>query len=330
MPIADLSDRVRLPRLGKIRLGIKETPEKGHPYPKPVDYFVCPKEVQEVYEEKPKRLSIMFPVEDPDIFAPQWYRAYSMTQGLVCWGDGIVARRKVDTSTGAMADHTTEKWEWKDELPCNPQDCPEYLRKRCRRVMNLLFLLPDVPGLGVWQIDTSSYNSIMNINSMVKMLRATVGRCSMLPLTLAVGPVEVSPMGEKKKTVYIMHIEKDIKIADLARLALLPAPRVLCPEPEAEEPPEEFYPEEVLEGEFAEAEPDPEVLEGWQIVRGKLATLGVKEEQVQRWWKQDYNLTVTLAEFSSEIPPPKFTKAMLSHFIDALTEYERIKKKGLI
>lgn len=233
-PIANLSNIIRMPRLGKIHLGIVvETPGK-RPRPKATDYFVCPTEVEEVLGEKPKELPIMFPTEDPEQFAQQWYRAYSRSQGLVCIGDGVTSKRKVDIDTGAMASHETKegRWVWTEGLSCDPAECPEYHAKTCRRVMNLQVLLPTVPGLGVWQIDTTSFYSIVNINSMVKMLQGMLGRCSFIPLVLVLGPIEVSPAGLKKKTVFIMHVKKDIVLADLAKLAQLPPARALIPEPE--------------------------------------------------------------------------------------------------
>lgn len=256
MPIEGVSNVIRLPRLGKIRLGIKvEKPEKA-PYPQATDHFVVPPKVQEVYGEKPTELDIMFPCEDPEIFAQQWLRAYSKTQGLVCIGDGATCRRKVDIDTGAMASHETKEWVWKDDLPCNPQDCPEYMMKHCRRVMNLQFILPHVPGLGVWQIDTSSFYSILNINSMIKMLP----RCSFIPLKLCLGPEEVSPPGQKKKTVRIMHIKKDITFAELAKAAAQPLLRAFVPEPETEEPPDDLIPAAVIAA-AEEAVPHVEVPE---------------------------------------------------------------------
>jgi hypothetical protein len=264
MPIEGVSNIVRIPRLGKIHLGIKvEQPGKS-PYPKAVDYFVCPPEIQAEFGEKPKELEIMFPTEDPDQFAQQWLRCYSLTQGLVCIGDGVSARRKFDLATGDLAGRDTRGWEWK-EVTCDYEACPEYLAKRCRRVMNLQVLIPRVPGLGVWQIDTTSRESIININNMVTMLKGTLGRCSLIPLTLALGPVEVTPQGQTKKTVYIMHIKKDVRLADLARLAQLPPAKVLLPEPAAEEPPEDLFPQEIL----AEAENRSAGADGPCVRRGR-------------------------------------------------------------
>lgn len=254
MPIEGLSDVVRIPRLGKIHLGVKAISGKGAEYPKATDHFVVPEEVAAVYGPRPTEIEIMFPVEDPEIFAQQWLRAYSLSQGLVCIGDGLEAHRKVDVETGALADHKTNQWEWKD-ITCDAQECPEYQTKRCRRVMNLQFLLPRVPGLGVYQIDTSSFYSIVSINSMIKMLKGMLGRCAMVPLTLALGPIEVSPLGLTKKTVYTMHIKKDIKLAELAQIAQLPPGKVLIPEPETEKPPEDLFPEGIIADQPSEEPP---------------------------------------------------------------------------
>lgn len=272
-PITSLSEIVRMPRIGKIRLGVKVVSEKkGTEYPKATDYFVVPDEVKKVFGDKPKELKIMFPVEDVEAFAQQWLRAYSLSQGLVCKGDGVTADRKIDVESGAIADSQTNQWE-RHEVTCNPQECPEYQGLRCRRVMNLQFLLPDVEGLGVWQIDTTSFYSIVNINSMVKLLRGMLGRCSMIPLTLALGPVEVSPIGIKKKTVFIMHIKTDFRIAELAKIAQLPPAAALLPPPD-EEMPDDLYSEEKL----AEREREP-----IKPLARKPRTKKASEEETKAW-----------------------------------------------
>lgn len=351
MPIEGLSELVRIPRLGKIHLGVKVTSKekKNVQYPKATDYFVVPDEVRAVYGEKPTELEIMFPVEDPELFAQQWLRAYSLTQGLVCIGNGVDARRKMDTATGAMADHTTKQWEWR-ELTCNPQECPEYQTKRCRRVMNLQFLLPSVPGLGVYQIDTSSFYSIVNINSMIKMLKGMLGRCSMVPLTLGLGPVEVSPPGITKKTVYIMHIKKDITLAKLAQIAQLPPARVLIPEPETEVPPDDLFPESVMgeskapkvkeggkeppkdEELFPEEQDipqvDEELLKGWLIVKNTVKQLNLTDGQIRKWFtRASPGLEVGLADFARVLPPAQMTNDLLSKFQAMLDAYRETKEQ---
>ena len=250
-PIKGVSEIRRMPRLGKIRLGIKEiSPRTKNPYPVAVDYFVVPDEVKKVYGDKPAKLQIMFPTEDPGEFAIQWLRCYSFTQGLICKGDGMMCRRKVDTATGDFANHTTETWEWKDGLPCDPDTCPIYCGEspQCRRVMNLLFLMPDVPGFGVWQLDTSSFYSIVNVNSCLDLIKRLCGRISFIPLTLSLEPQLVEPPGIKRKTVHILQVRSDVKLAEIQRLGRRKPEQVLLPPLDEEEIPADLYPEEVLAG----------------------------------------------------------------------------------
>jgi|SRR3990172_9278341 len=255
-PINGLSNIVRLPRLGKIRLGVKEVSAKTHnPYPKAVDYFVCPPEVQgALKQEKPKELSIMLPVEEDEVFAPQYYKAYSMTRGLICRGDGKTAVRLVDLATGALATRDSQETDLR-EMTCPGEDCQEYQAKQCRRVMNLQFLLPEVPGLGVWQIDTSSFYSIVNVNSGIKLVRSVCGRVRMVPLVLSLGPQEVTADG-KKKTVHVLRLTSRATLADILKAAPMPSVRVLMPAPETETP-EDLFPEETLEHPDAEVEVSP-------------------------------------------------------------------------
>ena len=280
MPIKDLSDLVRLPRLGKIRLGMKVEKEGSKSYPKALDYFNCPGEVQAIFGEKPKSLEIMFPSDDPELFAPQYLKCYSRTQGLICIGDGETARRKVDKETGDIASHTTAEWGWYDKLICNPQECPEYMSKQCRRVMTLLFLLPDVDGLGVWQIDTTSFYSIVNTNSMIKLLKNLAGRCSFIPLTLSLGAIEVSPNGLKKKKVNVMTFTQKQSLAQIAQIGLRSTTQALLPEVIMDEAPDDLFPVEVIEGTDHEIKPGEDGPKATMRVAGEVApTKPVKESK---------------------------------------------------
>jgi hypothetical protein len=231
--IKGVSDIRRLPRLGKIRLGEKALAQSGKEYPKAVDYFVCPDEVKKVYGEKPRVLDIMFPVEDTNIFFPQWYKRYGASTGLICKGDGETAIM-VDPETGEM-----------QEIECCPDECEWYAKKHCRRLANLQFLLPKVPGLGVWQIDTTSFYSIVNLNSAIEMIRAVAGRIRMIPLQLVLKPQEVAPDG-KKKTVYVLDLIAPFTLQKLVAVGQANAPAFLLPPVDENERPEDLYPDAVL------------------------------------------------------------------------------------
>ena len=306
-PIKGLSDTRRLPRIGKIRLGIKVEGNEGVSYPRAVDYFVCPPEVQAVFGEKPKEIRIMFPVEDENLFAQQWYRAYRRTRGLVCRGDGEVADASYDKSTGALATKDTKEVVRREAL-CPGSECPEFQRRACRRVMNLQFLLPEVPGLGVWQLDTSSINSILNINGAVEMVRGVCGRVRMIPLTLSVKMELHGPPGGQQLPVPVLHLTSSATLAEIQRAATLPPAQALllpAPEPpEEEEAPDDLYPTEVPEkAEVLAPEPFPTLTtaEGGrrgdelfpndprEELRGQILNLlkgrAPSSEQLKRWWE---------------------------------------------
>ncbi len=247
MPIKGLSDRRRLPRLGKIHLGIKAVNPQGVEYPTAVDYFVVPDEVKEVYGAKPTSLDIMFPVDDEELVASQFYRAYSRSRGLVCKGDGENANRLIDSSTkapdtdgvvtGRLPTKNTQEVEWVENITCPGTDCEYYLNGACRILMNLMFMLPDVPGLGVWQLDTSSYNSIININSGLALVQNTFGRLTGIPLTLSLVPREVSlPPDGRKKTVRVLQLRSTMTLRALMGQAHVAAEPVALPSPDDESP----------------------------------------------------------------------------------------------
>ena len=251
-PIDKISDIRRLPRLGKVRLGIKKEGQKGT-YPQAVDYFVCPEEVKAVHGDNPRELPVMFPNDDLELVAPQWLKCYSYSQGLICKGDGKHCKRKVDTATGDFASRDTREWVMTESI-CEPEHCPMIGTKQCRKVMSLLFILHEVPGLGVYQLDTSSFYSIVNLNSQLApdgfLRHFTKGRIAFIPLILSVEPREVTPPGVGRKTVHVLNVRADVKLADLIRISRLQLAQVLLPTVEEAEPPEDLYPEEVL----AEAE----------------------------------------------------------------------------
>ena len=81
--ISGLSSIRRLPRLGKIRLGIKKVSTKtGKEYPFETDHFICPAEIKKVIGNEPKELKISFPINDPEVIFPQCYKWYGSGKGL--------------------------------------------------------------------------------------------------------------------------------------------------------------------------------------------------------------------------------------------------------
>ena len=284
-PVDGVSDVVRFPRIGKVHLGEKVT-EGDKQYCRALPYFVCPKIIQEggpdpqrPYGPTPTELDIIFPSEDLEMIARQYLKCYTQSHGLVCIGTGIYARRKIDLRTGGIADRNTTNWEWRGALTpdkgltCNRQECPEFLDKQCKLVLSLQFILPFVKGIGTWQLDTSSFYSVVNVNNMLWTLQDGAkfigGRgISWVPLTLRLAPMDVFPPGMKKKKVNVLHIvREDISLVELvqpAKALMLPGGVTLIPQATVEiaAPDEEEAPPDFASGGYIEAEenhePEPE------------------------------------------------------------------------
>jgi len=233
MPIKGLSEARRMPRLGKIHLGIKKDKKKDgtacSPYPAEVDYFVCPPEVQAVFGDEPKSLKIMIPVEETERFFPQFYKRYTVNL-LQCKGDGELAQCWAED--GGLK-----------EIPC---PCDYLKTGECKQIGILCFFLPDVQGFGIYQITTSSKNSIIDLNSGFDMVRKICGRVRMIPLLLKREPMEIQRVegGQPKKSIHHtlkIGIDSNVSLGDLQRLAQRTPETILLPPPD-ESKDDLFYP----------------------------------------------------------------------------------------
>lgn len=242
MPIKGLSEKRMIPRLGKIRLGIKKTNANGKEYPVATDYFVLPKDhpnypdLVNAYGEFPKSLNILIPTEDEEKWCSQYYRCYSRSRGLVCKGDGETATRMVAKGTDQLAWKDAKEVEMKD-IACTGRECEIYMKKNCNEIMNMQFMLPEIPGLGVWQIDTTSINSIRNINSAAELIQLIYHKIAMIPLTLTLEPREVNnPDDGKKKTVHVLNLRVNMKLSELAIAARQQSEQFMLPIGDTEPP----------------------------------------------------------------------------------------------
>lgn len=269
-PIKGLSEVRRMPRIGKLHTGVKKTSEKsGKEYPVQVDYFVFPEGYKDVLKkvfgtDKPKALPIRIPSEDEERWANQYYRHYSKTRGLVCKGDGDIATRLVDLDTGEWVLSPEAKNIGMKDWRCQGRDCPDYLNDKCKEVMMLQFIVDaDIPGMGIWQLDTSSVNAILNINSAAEFIRFVYGKVSMIPLTLSLEPTMVKGPDQKQREMPILFLrpreDSNIsmgKLLERAKMLMLPSGQEPVENEEVPEP-DESYPEFIARDAQAPAGEEP-------------------------------------------------------------------------
>jgi len=248
--VKGLSDRRRLPRLGIIRLGLKAKSKKtGNEYPTETEWFVCPEEVRKVFGEEPKELEVMIPINDLESVFPTAYKLYGSSRGLKCQGDGDRAYR--------VNDETKEM----KGVAC---PCQLLEEGKCKQSANLMVMIPKVSVGGIYQIRTSSFNSIVDIQSGLDYVAALVGRFAMIPLKLRRVKTETYHDG-KKQSHYTLQIILDANIDMINTMRLdtsriLEHPRFALPAPKDENP--EFDPVDVVEEEEngkpeTQSEPQP-------------------------------------------------------------------------
>lgn len=243
MAIQGISEVRRLPRLGIIRLGEKAKNNSGVEYPKKLDYFNLKDApgVAAVFGEKPKTIEIMLPHENIDVFFPQWRKAYGKSTGLFCKGNGDRASRVrlgfADGESGKDGKPSRlKKGEAFDpegeafikaqgiqvaigkrfDMPCLGEECPYTKRKTCKPLAQFMFLIPKVPGFGCFQISTTSFNSMVDLNSYIEAVRAAAGRVSMIPLTLSLVPKKVT-VNNKATGIFHLKLEYKGQLSELVR-----------------------------------------------------------------------------------------------------------------
>lgn len=195
----------RLPRVGKIRLG-EQVPTKsgGSLRPSKLDYFRVEAEesgvtsaeaaasFHEVYGDRPTSLRAILPGATPSDVFEGAYRLYGQNKlKRIC--DGTTCDER--TATGGWAE---------SPCICSARGYAPTDRDRCKLVWTLNVILPEVRGIGVWQIDTGSEISVRRVSSWLQMMHGLLGNLSMVEFVLGLVETKVAPEG-KATSVYVLQ-----------------------------------------------------------------------------------------------------------------------------
>lgn len=224
MAIPGVTDRARLPRLGVIRLGEKRESKSGKEYPAALDHFNfrdCP-ELAEMFGNECRELyPVMLPADDEEIWFPTSRSAYGQS-GLYCrCSDGETAFRvfkpEDQQSVAYLKSRPDIKVEPGDlfELPCPAEACVWQQKGACKNLGRLFIMLPNVPRFGVYEIRTSSFNSIVNVLNVARAVHNMISRVTGVPFALRVEPIQVQPDG-RAKTVHVLNLECRASLVQLA------------------------------------------------------------------------------------------------------------------
>ena len=226
MPIQGLSEKRRPIRGGFLRTGERRVSERtGKEYPAKLDHFLFDPIDEQLlplftqrYGEKPKSLPILLPSNELEDVFPHYYQ-YWQGGKLLCEGDNITAKRR-NLQAGTS-----------EQIPCN-EDCPFRQQKDCKPTGTLRVLLYQLPTFHLFEVRTSSINSILQINTCLDMIQSTFGRLAGVELVLSL--VERSVVVEgKKQTIYTLQLDARTSIHEIMQAQAAPAPNEVDPSPPA-------------------------------------------------------------------------------------------------
>lgn len=256
MTIKGLSKIRRVTRAGHIRIGEKKKNKDGVEYPWPIDHFIpdfTSESKQAAFVKKygahPKVIQICFHSNDPEEIFPQFYKCYGAGSGIKCRGDGETATRW-DGKGGTV------------EVECKGHtECTYALDNGCKPLASLMFFVKGIDGLDVAQLNTSSKNSIININTGLDMLR--LARCGKsiagVWVDLLLVPQESKAAG-KKVNIFVLKIDIPVSLDNLIDLqSNFQPPRELVAPSEERDP--MLYPEGGFAPESDDAQEPPTEVE---------------------------------------------------------------------
>lgn len=151
-------NKLIIPRIGSIKVGMKVQGRDGREYPKSVDYFVpfgkYASLFTQAYGEKPQSIQIIFPSDDPEQVCCERYEYRDDDGKLIACGDG----ESFDVWDGKQYRSMSVK-EYPDLMKSIEKRYPNKLFSRTGEgwsiTLTLNFLIPCVQGVaGVWQFVT--------------------------------------------------------------------------------------------------------------------------------------------------------------------------------
>lgn len=177
----ETSNRLGLPRVGTIKVGIKAVARNGKEYPQSVDYFVAGGKYAglfaKAYGEKPQTIQIVFPADDPALVCNERYEYRDDDGRLIAYGDG----------------ESFFVWNGEIYAPFSRAKYPDIMAKIASKhpnrnvrsggdgwdtTLTVTFMLPLVRGIaGVWQfVSKGTASTIPNIRDAFDKMLALNGR----------------------------------------------------------------------------------------------------------------------------------------------------------
>lgn len=181
--------------LGRLRTGTYEKPEKGKGRPVRSKTWILTSQAEHYVEAAAAEWGGKVEKWQPQGNGAQQFRVVTgavaidailppgdtLSQSLEMWNKGGAARR-CDGYTELLSDSPCRcVADWGPEFHAvAPKD------ETCKMTTRLGVILPDMPDIGVWRVETHSFYSANEIAAAVDMMRAAVGPQGLVPLRLRI------------------------------------------------------------------------------------------------------------------------------------------------
>lgn len=240
--IKGLEQRIRIPRLGRIGLGVKKVAPTGKEHPTEVSYFVVPEMIAKHYGEQPIALPVRFPFDQPErvLHSIFYVRRQGKTKTRQCDGECF-------TEIGRGGQDVEGKCRKPDNIYAS---CPD----KCRATAKLAVVIPKTP-LGIWEVPIGGLQRIADVLAELRHFERAMGPLSRFLFTLVREPTEeqyVKDDGSSAwRTGYPVHVRTDFTVEEVMALRgeAMPEPKALSPA---------LHEEDVIPDDEGDETPDPE------------------------------------------------------------------------
>lgn len=217
MPIVDLQRRLR--EIGRIRIGEQVPTSNGKTRPRKLDRFRFTSRDRSVIEATATLWGgDVTAWEAPD--GEQWQVVSNATAIAVVVppGDMAFSQFYEQWTGGGCQRRCDGRWDTVRDAAC---DCnPE--NRECKITTRLSVMLPDVPGLGVWRLETHGYYGAVELAGAVDVCRAVTERGHTIPARLRIESRKVQRFDEKGKPVTLRFavpvLDIDVTLAALGSI----------------------------------------------------------------------------------------------------------------
>lgn len=206
MRILDLQRRLR--EVGRIRIGQRVSTGNGKSRPAKLEQFRLTSRDQKVIEAAAQQWGGVCQPWDGAPDGPQWevYTSTDQVPVVIPPSDMAFSQAWEQWSGGGCKVRCDGQWDHLGDKACHcdPED------RACDPHTRLSVILPDLPGMGVWRLDTQSYYAAVELAGLVDLIVSHSARGVLLPARLRLEQRSVKRQGEQTKRFAVPVLDIDV------------------------------------------------------------------------------------------------------------------------